>query len=119
MNNLYNSYEGYIRGNAFKDLYAPYKNYEVYQLVPLNEYEEAWLNLSQTEFMMTELNLYLDIFPDDEQMINKFNEARETYNRLLESFTKNYGAIFTDEALSLKTPWIWVGQTWPWDGGNL
>ena len=34
--NLYNPYQGLIRGNMFKNLYQPYKNEKPYELTVLN-----------------------------------------------------------------------------------
>ena len=39
-NSNYDVYEGYIRGNMFKNLYKPYKKNEPYDIKPMNEQAE-------------------------------------------------------------------------------
>ena len=46
-NTLYGPYEGYIKGNLFKNLYEEYKDYQPAKLLPKSEEEEALLNLNQ------------------------------------------------------------------------
>lgn len=119
MNNLFGPYEGYIKGNNFKKLYEQYKNYQPAKLVPLNEFEEAWLNLSQLEFQMLDINLYLDVYPNDQAMINRFNELRTEYAKQLDMFNKFYGPLMANDSQSDKRPWLWVARSWPWDGGKF
>ena len=47
-NALAGSYEGYIRGNLFTDLYNQYKNYRPAKLIPNNEQAELLLNVNLT-----------------------------------------------------------------------
>ena len=60
-NILENINEGYSKGNAFKNLYVPYKNYKVKKLVPRNEQEDLFFKLSAAAFYAHEINLLLDI----------------------------------------------------------
>ena len=82
-NNLYGPYEGFMKGNMFKNLYEPFRNYRPIQITPRNAQEEALLNLDQTAFAMHEINLYLDNFPDDQNMINQFNKDQMDFSLLL------------------------------------
>ena len=67
--NLYGPYEGYLKGNMFKDKYEAYKNYMPEKLIPQSEQDETLLNLNQMHFAMHEANLYLDIYPNDKEML--------------------------------------------------
>ena len=67
-------YEGYIKGNLFPDLYDQYLNYQPAKLIPNNEQAELLLNVNQTTFAAHELKLYLDIYPNDTNMIQLYNE---------------------------------------------
>ena len=58
------------RGNLFNNLYEPYKNYKYNNLTATNKREELLLNVLRYDFVLTELNLYLDIFLKDRNMIN-------------------------------------------------
>ena len=70
---LYTPTEGYNKGNLFADLYEEYKNYKPVTLVAGNEQQKLFLELSKMAFAAHELNLYLDLNPDDETMLSLFN----------------------------------------------
>ena len=114
-NNLYGSYEGYTKGNMFRNLYKPYKNYEPKRLTPDSEKEEALLNLNQMHFAMHEANLYLDVFPNDREMMREYVKARDSYNELLKNYQERYGALNINSSYLDNTPFGWEEETWPWD----
>lgn len=114
-NMLFGPYEGFTRGNMFRDSYEQYKNYQPAILTPRNEQEEALLNLNQFQFAMHELNLYLDVFPNDTNMMNQFVTFRNNYNRLLSEYENRYGAINVNSTSLSSTPFGWSTQQWPWD----
>ena len=57
---LYTPYEGYIRGNLFKNMYDQYKNFQPGKIKINSEQEEMLLNIGQMAFAAHELNLLLD-----------------------------------------------------------
>ena len=118
-NQLYGSYEGYMKGNMFKDLYQGYKNYQLAQLIPKSEEEEALLNLNQMAFAMHEANLYLDVYPDDANMMRSYTDFRNNYNRLLEDYEKKYDALNVNSSELNQVPFGWEEQIWPWDRRGL
>ena len=117
-NNLYGPYEGFVKGNLFNYLYDPYKNYTPMRLVPKSEQEEALLNIDQIQFAMHELNLYLDNYPNDINMINKFNEYQKMYAQLLNNYQSKYGPLQVNNPYMTTSPFSWTNDKWPWDGGN-
>ena len=112
--NLFGPYEGYLRGNLFKDLYSQYKNFRPATLRFNSEQEEALFNLSQIGFAMHELNLYLDIHPEDRNMLNIFMDYKNLYNNLLNTYEQKYGPI-TVNGVDGTTPFSWVNTTFPWE----
>ena len=74
MNNLTNPKEGFLRGNLFNNLYDPYKNYKYSSLNPTNKKEEMLFNILMYKFALKELNLYLDNFPNNTQMLNLYKQ---------------------------------------------
>ena len=68
--NLYASKEGFLRGNMFKDEYMPYKNYSYISISPKSEREAELFNVMQYEFAINDLNLYLDLNPNNEYALN-------------------------------------------------
>lgn len=116
---LYGPYEGYIKGNLFKNLYSQYKNYRPSSISPTNDKEEALLNLNQIQFAMHELNLYLDVYPNDSSAMRQFTTLKNTYNNLLNDFENRFGAININCEYLNSTPFSWSSSSWPWNGGNM
>ena len=73
-NNLYNKTEGFEKGNLFKNEYSPYKNYTVKRFIPKNRKEELELTIFELDFALNDLNLYLDLHPEDTQLFNIFTK---------------------------------------------
>lgn len=111
---LFNSYEGYLKGNSFKDEYIPYKNYKVAKLNINNEREELLVNIGEASFMMHDLNLYLDVHPNDVEALRKFSEYRNKSNELITKYERKYGPLAVKGDVSTNTPFNWVTTSWPW-----
>ncbi len=116
--NLANPLQGYIQGNLFNNLYTPYKNYRPMRLVPNNEQAELLLNANQLLFASHELRLYLDVHPDDTNMINLFNQYRAGANEAVKVYEQKYGPI-TWDALSNTNMFSWEATAWPWEMGVM
>lgn len=117
--NLYNPKEGFIKGNMFTNLYSEYKNYKPQMLNPKNEQERMLYELDSISFAAHELNLYLDMHPEDQSMTTLFND----YRRKLEELTKNYESMYgpltvNSNEMENKT-FSWVNTSWPWEGRNV
>lgn len=109
---LFNPYEGFLKGNAFKDQYIPYKNYKVSKVAINSEKEEMLFNISEYCFMMHDLNLYLDVFPNDVDALNKFNEYRNKANEVITKYERKYGPLEVSNSDDNKS-FNWVSN-WPW-----
>ena len=117
MNNkldLYSPYEGYMRGNAFRDQYIPYKNYQPQKINITSEKDEMLVNIGQYSFMAHEMNLYLDTHPNDRDALSKFHEFRDKANELIKNYERKYGPLAVSGNVSNQTPFDWVTTKWPW-----
>ena len=103
------------RRNLFNNLYEPYKNYKYNNLTATNKREELLLNVLRYDFVLTELNLYLDIYPKDRNMINLYNQYLEEKKRACFEYTKNFGPLTLDDQ-SNNNSWSWLQSPWPWEG---
>ena len=115
---LYNPREGFEKGNMFENLYNQYKNYQPAKLTPTNEREKKLYELSAIGFAAHELNLYLDLHPEDRSMFMLFNDYTRQYNRLVEEYERMYGPlnINTEE---MNQSFTWESDKWPWEGRNV
>ncbi len=114
---LYNLEEGYNKGNLFADLYVGYKNYQPVKLQAKNQQEALFLDLSRYSFAAHELNLYLDLHPEDTTMLALFNDYRNRANQLIMEYENQYGPL-TVSSDKLSSSFSWEEDKWPWEGGN-
>lgn len=112
--NLAEAYDGFLKGNLFNDLYNQYKNYQPARLIPNNEQAELLLNVDQLTFAAHELNLYLDIYPNDTNIINLFNKYQSMANEAIEIYETKYGPLTTN-FLSDNSIFSWEAYSWPWE----
>ncbi len=112
---LFGPYEGYLKGNLFRNLYNQYKNYKPATLRFNSEKEEALFNLSEMGFAMHDINLYLDIHPEDQNMVNVFTDYKNSYNKLLNDYERKYGPITVNDVSDNSVPFSWVQTTFPWE----
>lgn len=110
--------EGYTLGNLFINTYVPYKNYMPQKLVAKNEQEALFLTLSELAFAAHELNLYLDLHPDEQAKLKLFNEYRTQTNKQREAYENQYGPISIQANVLEKSPFLWEQLPFPWKGGK-
>ena len=116
---LFNESEGYMKGNMFRNLYDPYKNYQMPVLKPTNEQEKMFLDMAEASFAAHDLNLYLDLYPSDGNMIDLFNQYREKANELTMAYEKKYGPIVLSSNALNTSPFLWQTQSFPWNVGGV
>lgn len=108
---LYNPYEGFLKGNAFRNEYIPYKNYQVAKVNINSEKDELLFNISEYGFMMHDMNLYLDVNPNNPEAFNRFNEYRNKLNELVSQYERKYGPLRVSNTSNNNFNWI---EKWPW-----
>ena len=69
---LFDPYTGFISGNMFPDLYNAYKLSNPLEIEPMNEQAELLTNIDALCFACIDLNLYLDLYPEDKSAIELF-----------------------------------------------
>ena len=114
--NLYSPTEGYMKGNLFSNIYSEYKNYTPQTLRPKTEQERDLYELSTVAFAAHELNLYLDIHPEDTSLLQLFKDYEEKCKVLTEQYERKYGPLSVSGITSSKE-FNWVNN-WPWEGYN-
>lgn len=112
---LSNVVEGFRRGNIFKKLYWPYKK-ETYNFVTKNAREKLLIDIMQNGFYAHELNLYLDIYPNDKAKIELFNRYKNKCEELTLEYSKKYEPLCINGAGLNELPFSWVDSPWPWEG---
>ena len=112
---LTNKEEGFRRGNIFKNIYWPY-NKDTYNFVAKNNREKLLLEIMQNAFYANELNLYLDIYPNDANRIKLYNEYNKKTNDLISKYNNTYEPLTLSGNELNEVPWSWEDSPWPWEG---
>jgi len=113
--NLYEPLEGYARGNMFKNLYDPYKNYRPQKIKINSEQEELLASIGEYSFAAHEMNLYLDVNPNNQNALNLFNKYRNQANELMQKYERKYGPLTVSGDGLNKIPFAWEASSWPWE----
>lgn len=109
---LYSLDEILNTGTLFKDIYHPYK--KTPKIVSESKEENLLLQIQAYEIALMDLNLYLDIYPNDNSLLTLYNQYTNDKNRLVEEFEKTYYPI--SKAASAKSnEWKWIEGSWPWE----
>ena len=111
---LYDPYAGFIRGNMFPNLYNEYKIKPV-DLNSTNPKENLKIMVDSIAFAAHDINLYLDLFPDDKDMLELFNQYKFQANQLKNEYQENYGPLLVNSEATNKYPWSWDNNPWPWE----
>lgn len=114
--NLFTPIEGFNKGNMFSNMYSKYKNH-VYKIKVNGEKDNILYKMQMYNFAMKDMNLYLDIYPDDKNILKQFYEYKEKYNELKNKYEYAYGPLNVNDVIS-KDKWTWVDNPWPWDKGD-
>lgn len=111
-------YKGFLRGNLFDNLYVPYKNYKFREINPTNEREYDMLMLQMYGFDVHDLDLYLDVYPDDSEAIKIRKQYFDKYMAAKANYENKYGPISLSSNLLDNNPWLWDTKVWPWEGNK-
>ena len=66
-------------------------------------------------FAAHELNLYLDLHPEDTTMLTLFNDYRQKTNDLTKQYEEKYGPLSISSDALTQAPFMWEQNAWPWE----
>lgn len=111
---LFDPYNGFIRGNMFPSLYNEYRVKPI-DIMPKNDKESLLLYVDALSFAAHDINLYLDIYPNDTDMIQLFNQYKTEANKLIDEYQSKFGPLVVNSDATNKVPWTWDNAPWPWE----
>ncbi len=73
------------------------------------------LEIQQLDFAVTELNLFLDTHPNDEEALGMFVKTAAAAKSLKHDYVSKYGPVCVMDSTD-KVPFEWVDSSykWPW-----
>ena len=112
--NIADSQIGFKRGNLFNNLYDEYENYKPQELKATNEREDLILQIDENRFATIELGLYLDLYPNDINALNKYNSYLKKEKELITIYESKYGPMTLISPVQTNT-WLWNNSPWLWE----
>lgn len=70
--------------------------------------------IAALDFIIIELNLYLNTHPRDCEALSKFNETMAEVRDLKAAYDRNFGMLTSQDSYS-SCPWEWLAEPWPWE----
>jgi len=110
--------EGFLRGNMMRDEYSPYRQYTYFKLKPETEREQLLFKLMAYSFAINDLNLFLDMHPEDQEVYRLFKNYVNEKNELETRYVERYGPMTVTETNGQN--FNWISNPWPWEktGGS-
>ena len=96
-------------GNAFKNQYDSYKNYEPHVSIAKNKKEEILLRIMQYNLLIHDLNLHLDIYPKDKDVYMLFKKYSDQYLELIKEYQDMYSPLFVNES-KFEEQFTWINK---------
>ena len=113
-NRLVSVNEGFNRGNMFDNLFWPYKY--IAELKPTSEKEELMNKVQMYCFAAHEMNLYLDVYPENQEVLHLFTKYKDMYIYLWMKYEQKFGPLTLDTVNMDNNNWQWIKSPWPWEG---
>ena len=111
---LFDSLEGFMLGNLFKNLYMSYRGFSNYFFQSENERQDLLTKYQMYSFSAHELNLYLDTHPKDQHALSLFNDFIQKKKEAKKIFEKKYGPLDVNFNTN-KDFFEWTKGPWPWE----
>lgn len=78
------------------------------------EYYQLLEEIQAIDFVLVELNLYLNTHPNDYDAIEQFNMYSKQSRTLKNHFEKQFGPLMGFGKSYSNYPWDWDDTPWPW-----
>jgi spore coat protein JB len=71
--------------------------------------------LQEVQFALIELQLYLDMNPEDQRAIHQYNCLSEELKRLKREYETERGPLMHYGFSPSPSRWVWNTTPWPWE----
>ncbi|HEU4965767.1 MAG TPA: spore coat protein CotJB [Bacilli bacterium] len=78
------------------------------------EYYKLLHDLQAVDFVLVELNLYLDTHPDDKNAVEQYNHYAHKKQLLKRDFEQQFGPLQGFGNSYSRYPFDWKEAPWPW-----
>lgn len=116
-NNIASSQTGFQRGNMFNNTYSEYNGYKPANLKATSEREDLLMQIDEQRFAMIDLGLYLDVYPNDKNILNEYNNHLKKEQELINTYENKYGPLSLTSKVQTNN-WLWNNSPWSWEVQN-
>lgn len=71
--------------------------------------------ITEVEFALIDLNLYLDNHPDNSRALERFNELSRDASKLRKAYEMSFGPLLNFGYCENSSPFTWTDDIWPWE----
>jgi spore coat protein JB len=76
--------------------------------------QEMMRKIQEADFVLYDVNLFLDTHPDNQSALEFFNQYQMAYLDALAAFESQHGPL-TADSTDTSQGWTWVQGPWPWE----
>jgi spore coat protein JB len=79
------------------------------------EHSHTLRRLQEVQFALVELQLYLDMNPEDQRAVQQYNCLSEELMRLKREYEMKRGPLMQYGYSPSPSRWVWNATPWPWE----
>ncbi len=106
LDNLFLVDEVLEKGTLFKGLYVPYK-YEIPKISAVSDKAKLTLAIQQLSFIVQEIGLYMDCYPDNQKANELMKVACEELDSVVNYYEEKYHSLTNNNSSYAKTSFPW------------
>jgi spore coat protein JB len=76
--------------------------------------KELLAQITAVDFLIIDLNLYLNTHPMDSEAVKKYNALVTKCQGLKQTYERHFGMLTSTSSHS-PFPWQWISEPWPWE----
>jgi spore coat protein JB len=78
------------------------------------DYYQLLQEVQTVDFVLVELNLYLDTHPEDKQALAQFNKFKQRKKVVCQQYESQFGPLHNYGDSPVGSEWSWAEGPWPW-----
>ena len=103
----------FLRGNMFDNEFIPFEKMVYVKPHINNEKDRLMYKIMESSFAINDYNLYLDLHPEDKNILSKYQKEVDKLNELTGEYTKKFGPLTLNNA-NYDT-FEWAKTSFPWE----
>lgn len=76
--------------------------------------EKRVREIQTLSFVLTDVNLYLDMYPESQEGLNYYHKYNKLYKEAVNEYEMKYGPV-TPGGVKSDVEWTWIKEPWPWE----